>query len=187
MPSYANGVGRARWAVAAPGGDDGDTAESCSQDGAPLGILSTYWAPDDDGAYACLAGTSMAAPHVSGLLALLLSAGLDPATAIETMLATADDLGPAGPDPTFGTGLIDAAAALAAAPAVNPAAATTLPPTGEPATDAPTGSPGETSAPQPFVIDDEDPVPAPLVALAVGAIVATGVGSALLARRALER
>ena len=187
VPSYANGVGRARWAVAAPGGDDGDTAESCSQDGAPLGILSTYWAPDDDGAYACLAGTSMAAPHVSGLLALLLSAGLDPATAIETMLATADDLGPAGPDPTFGTGLIDAAAALAAAPAVNPAAATTLPPTGEPATDAPTGSPGETSAPQPFVIDDEDPVPAPLVALAVGAIVATGVGSALLARRALER
>ena len=61
-PSYSSGVGDARWAVAAPGGEGGDTASTCSQDGEPLGILSTYWAPDDDAAYACLAGTSMAAP-----------------------------------------------------------------------------------------------------------------------------
>ncbi len=184
VPSYANGVGRARWAVAAPGGDDGDTAESCSQDGDPVGILSTYWAPDDDGAYACLAGTSMAAPHVSGLLALLLSAGLDPVTAIETMLATADDLGPPGPDTTFGTGLIDAAAALAAVPAVNPAAATTIPTSDEPTSEPPPGSPGETSAPQPFVVDDDAPVPLVLIVIAVAGIVATGTGSVLLSLRA---
>lgn len=112
-PSYSSGVGGARWALAAPGGEGGDTAQSCSQDGAPLGILSTYWAADDDAAYACLAGTSMAAPHVAGALAVLRSAGLTPQQAIETMLATADDVGEPGPDRTFGAGVLDLAAATA--------------------------------------------------------------------------
>ncbi len=182
IPSYANGVGRARWAVAAPGGEGGDTAESCSQDGEPLGILSTYWAPGDDDAYACLSGTSMAAPHVSGLLALLLSAGLDPASAIETMLDTADDLGDPGVDSTFGTGLIDAGAALAIAPSVNPAAATTLPDFGDGPTVVDPGQPGETSAPQPFVVDEHPEKPLVVVLAAIAAIVATGAGSLVLRR-----
>lgn len=183
VPSYANGVGRARWAVAAPGGEGGDTPASCAQDGEPVGVLSTYWSPEDDAAYACLSGTSMAAPHVSGLLALLLSAGLDPATAIETMLATTEDLGPPGIDTTFGSGLVDAAAALAAAPAVNPAAATTVPPPDPPPADLAPAPPGETSAPQPFVIDEGDDVPVPLIALAIASILGTAAVSFVARRR----
>ncbi|MEO7556588.1 MAG: S8 family serine peptidase, partial [Acidimicrobiales bacterium] len=68
--SYASNVGSAHWALSAPGGE-GDTATSCAT--APQGILSTYWTRGGSG-YACLAGTSMAAPQVSGAAAILRSA-----------------------------------------------------------------------------------------------------------------
>jgi serine protease len=61
-------------------------------------------------------GTSMAAPHVSATAALVVASGLlgpDPTPdAIERRLKqTARDLGPAGPDPHYGAGLLNAAAA----------------------------------------------------------------------------
>jgi serine protease len=64
-------------------------------------------------------GTSMAAPHATAAVALLLGArtlGPRPApAAVEARLAaTARDLGPAGADRWFGAGLLDAAAALGA-------------------------------------------------------------------------
>ena len=184
-PSYSRGVGDARWAVAAPGGEGGDTAATCSQDGSPVGILSTYWADGDDAAYACLSGTSMAAPHVAGALAVLLDAGLAPADAIATLLATATDLGPPGPDELFGSGRIDLAAAVAAA--ASPPS-TTVPPTTAPAPAPAPEAPGdpleETSSPQPF---DEDPADKPpaVVGIAVAAILATGATGVRLRRRSL--
>jgi serine protease len=61
-------------------------------------------------------GTSMAAPHVSGVAALAIASGLlgpnPPSSTIEAHLkATARDLGAPGPDDNYGAGLVDAAAA----------------------------------------------------------------------------
>ncbi len=60
-------------------------------------------------------GTSLAAPHVSGAIALLLEKfpNLSAAEVVEIILITAADLGDAGPDAVFGMGLVDLAAALA--------------------------------------------------------------------------
>jgi serine protease len=65
-------------------------------------------------------GTSMAAPHVTGVIALMLAArtlGRDPTpAAVERRLeATARDLGAPGADRYYGAGLVDATAALGAA------------------------------------------------------------------------
>lgn len=97
--SYSNFVGDAKWGLSAPGS----------------AIRSTYYDPafpNDNDEYADFWGTSMAAPHVSGALAVLLSMGLAPAKAIDTMLATATDLGLKGVDSTYGAGRLNLAAAV---------------------------------------------------------------------------
>jgi serine protease len=58
-------------------------------------------------------GTSMAAPHVAGVAAMLMQQGVTDPAAIEDILEkTAVDLGSPGRDDTFGFGLVDARAAL---------------------------------------------------------------------------
>lgn len=144
--SYSNtsaGILRvARWPVAAPGGEAETDPRDCGTGGTPKGVLSTYWAPGQRDQYACLAGTSMAAPHVSGALAVLLSTGLQPQAAIDRLLATARDLGPSGRDDRYGFGRIDLARAVGPGPA--PTTAPTTPPTtqGGVPTTGPTPPPG---------------------------------------------
>ena len=114
--------------LAAPGGD---MRFDINGDGQPDGVYSTH--ASGGGALITptlqlLQGTSMAAPHVSGVIALMLSA--NPAATpvqIDTLLAQGsltDDIGPLGRD-DLGIGLINAHKAIVA---VDPSAPP-LPPT----------------------------------------------------------
>src|SRR5215210_1086209 len=94
--SFGMGLG-----VVAPGGS-----------GLPMtgeDVLSTV--PPDG--YEEIAGTSQAAPHVSGVAALLVGKGLRGQAAVKRIVDTAQDLGPAGEDAEYGRGLVNARAAVA--------------------------------------------------------------------------
>lgn len=112
LAPYAAGVGDARWGIAAPGGEvRSDTSpDGCDGDRAVRSTIPVPAGADD--AYGCLAGTSMAAPHVAGAAALLLATGLSPQETIDRLLATAVDLGLEGRDAAFGAGRLDLGAAL---------------------------------------------------------------------------
>jgi subtilisin family serine protease len=88
------------------------------------------------GLYADLTGTSVAAPHVAGALALLLQAfpGMSADRQAAALESSAIDLGTPGPDDSYGQGRLDALAAyqwLATAPdftpSVSPSSASTAP------------------------------------------------------------
>jgi subtilisin family serine protease len=78
-----------------------------------VGILST----DVSGGHSWKNGTSMASPHVAGVLALIEAAapGLTPDQAEQALIAGVTDLGTAGRDDVFGYGLVDAVRAVQAA------------------------------------------------------------------------
>ena len=70
--------------------------------------------PAPDAAYEITTGTSIAAAEASGLAALLIARApkLSPAAVRKIMMDTARDLGPAGHDPVFGAGLLNALGAV---------------------------------------------------------------------------
>lgn len=84
----------ASWCVAAPGGDQLNN----------LGVFSTV----PYNTYQALQGTSMAAPTVSGALAVLIQANpsYNAQDLSRLLFSTTEDLGEAGIDKTFGYGLI---------------------------------------------------------------------------------
>jgi serine protease len=97
--------------VVAPGGD---ILMDQNGDGYPDGILQQTFGMDPNAfAYWFFQGTSMAAPHVSGAAALLISNGVtDPDKVREVIEKTAKDIGFRGWDEEYGWGLINVWAAL---------------------------------------------------------------------------
>jgi subtilisin family serine protease len=111
--------------LAAPGGSLGGTL-ICYED-----VLSTVPAGTgqddcddypDSRAYGEMAGTSMSAPHVAGVAAMLLEHGCERDGAIDAMMETARNPHLGGErgiwDPAYGYGIVDAAAAVGGADAI---------------------------------------------------------------------
>lgn len=102
LAGYANRCGdAAAFCIAAPGGDSANGG----------GILSTWIS---EGVYAWGSGTSMATPHVTGAVALLLDqfgqgtpTNFSPEQVVDLMFATANKDGIFADAATFGQGLLD--------------------------------------------------------------------------------
>jgi serine protease len=121
--------------LVAPGGD---TDVDLNGDGNPDGVLQqTFRGDPTQFNFYYYEGTSMAAPHISGVAGLLFARN-PAATASQVrqaMETTALDLGPAGRDNEYGNGLVQAANALAAIGGPQPVTPT---PTPTPTTQPPT-------------------------------------------------
>jgi serine protease len=111
--AYAEGV----TIVCSAGNDGADATPSypAAYDAYCIAVGATRY---DEGDYTNFGywfyqGTSMAAPHVSGVAALLISNGVTGPDAVrEALQSTAKDKGPDGCDRAYGWGIVDAYAAL---------------------------------------------------------------------------
>ena len=115
LASYSN-YGRSAISVAAPGGNVSAVWAACSGftiHPALAGCRSRFYNPTTgawSGSVVWLAGTSMAAPHVTGTAALIAGeVGHNPSQIQARLQQTADDLGEPGTDPAYGKGRINLA------------------------------------------------------------------------------
>jgi subtilisin family serine protease len=112
--------------IVAPGGDELDQ----NGDGYPDGVLQETFGAGGWGYY-FLTGTSMAAPHVTGAVAVL-QAAFPSATREQitsALLTTASDRGTPGYDPYYGNGLLQIDSALTALATPSPVTITSFTPT----------------------------------------------------------
>ncbi|MGH2734101.1 MAG: S8 family peptidase [Actinomycetota bacterium] len=99
--------------VAAPG-DNIYSAMAQASVLAPLGSHAPPGSPANATMYTGFSGTSMATPHVAGIVALMLEANprLTPKKVERLLTRTAEDLGDRGFDTSFGHGLVNALGAV---------------------------------------------------------------------------
>jgi len=112
VTSYSNGGSALD--IVAPGGDLGVDQDG---NGEPDGVLQNTFNPIRqktwDFGFWWFDGTSMAAPHVSGVAALIIANGTtDPDAVREKLVSTAEKKGFPDWDAKYGFGIVDAAAAL---------------------------------------------------------------------------
>lgn len=117
LASYSN-FGQSRIDFAAPGGDfdyPPVTPRTVGPLTAPAWVFDMVLAPSNrvgaSNRYSWAAGTSMAAPHVSGVAAIIIgkNGGSMKPSAVEAALrASADDLGKPGNDDAYGAGRVNA-------------------------------------------------------------------------------
>ncbi|MBO3269864.1 MULTISPECIES: S8 family peptidase [Hymenobacter] len=120
LASYSN-YGTSAIDFAAPGGD---FAYPGSEIVVFRGVRQYVWALDmvlstaKNGGYTWMAGTSMAAPHATGVAALIIGKNggqMDPARVKAVLRASADDLGKPGRDAAYGHGRVNAFRAVSQA------------------------------------------------------------------------
>ncbi|MDN5251336.1 S8 family peptidase [Betaproteobacteria bacterium LSUCC0117] len=104
IASYSNGCGDAQaFCISAPGSGIYSTVD--------LAYSGSGYSPS--GGYGTADGTSFAAPHVAGAIALLKQQfpNLTPQQLVTLILSTATDLGATGTDPVYGVGMLNLSAA----------------------------------------------------------------------------
>lgn len=186
VPSYSSPMGNAKWGLVAPGGAGAGGADS--------NVISTFPVASGGTGYASAAGTSMAAPHVSAAVALLLAQGMTPAGAVARLLATTDKGVPCGrgcqgrlnlaaavgADPTAPTTTAAPVTSAPRAPRTTvarptttrpPAAVTSTTTSTVPPRSAQAADPSEMAAPVPLPVDAAPPGRSAAVVVAAAALV----------------
>ncbi|HYX44194.1 MAG TPA: S8 family serine peptidase, partial [Acidimicrobiales bacterium] len=104
VTDYSSPTGNARWALLAPGGAGTGTDDE--------DVLSSSWVEGEANQYRAEAGTSIAAPHVAGAVAVLLAKGSTPQEAVDRILQTVDTSAGCGANSPTCRGRLDVARAV---------------------------------------------------------------------------